>query len=216
VNESLRRARDLLIEYRDHYERAVTEFRWPHLGDRFNWAVDWFGEVAQGNTATALRIIGEDGSDASYSFADLAIGSDLVATWLADQGVRTGERVMVMLGNQVELWESMLAILKLGGVIMPATTALGPKELADRMGRGAVQHVITNADQIGKFESIAGDYGRYAVGAEQASWRSYDEARQIEVVGSFRPQTRPEDPMLVYFTSGTTSQPKLVEHTHRS
>jgi acetyl-CoA synthetase len=100
VNESLRRARDLLIEYRDHYERAVTEFRWPHLGDRFNWAVDWFGEVAQGNTATALRIIGEDGSDASYSFADLAIGSDLVATWLADQGVRTGERVMVMLGNQ--------------------------------------------------------------------------------------------------------------------
>jgi acyl-coenzyme A synthetase/AMP-(fatty) acid ligase len=55
---------------------------------------------------------------------------------------------MVMLGNQVELWESMLAVMKLGAVIIPATTALGPRDLADRVGRGAVRHVITNADEV--------------------------------------------------------------------
>jgi acetyl-CoA synthetase len=216
VTESLRIARDVLVEHRDHYDRAVAEFRWPQLGTNFNWAVDWFDQVAQGNTAMALRIIEEDGSDASYSFAEMAARSDRVAAWLAGQGVRKGERVMVMLGNQVELWESMLAILKLGAVVMPATTALGAKDLADRLGRGAVAHIITNADQTDKFEGIVGDYGRYAVGPARGAWRPYDEARDTEIVEAFRPQTRPEDPMLIYFTSGTTSQPKLVEHTHRS
>ncbi|MDT5187219.1 MAG: acetyl-CoA synthetase, partial [Mycobacterium sp.] len=131
MTESLRSARDGLVEHRDHYDRAVAEFRWPQLGTQFNWAVDWFDQVAQGNTAIALRIFEEHGSDASYSFAEMAVRSDRVATWLAGQGVRKGDRVMVMLGNQVELWESMLAILKLGAVVMPATTALGAKDLAD-------------------------------------------------------------------------------------
>src|ERR1700741_3909562 len=81
--------------------------------------------------------------------------------------------VMVMLGNQVELWESMLAVMKLGAVIMPATTALGSKDLADRVGRGSVHHVITNADQVDKFADIPGDFGRFAVGGAPPPWRPY-------------------------------------------
>jgi len=123
---------------------------------------------------------------------------------------------MVMLGNQVELWESMLAVMKLGAVIMPATTALGPKDLADRVARGAVRHAITNADQVNKFTDIAGDFGRIAIGDAPRPWRPYRLADIAAPPSPLATHTFADDPMLIYFTSGTTSQPKLVQHTHRS
>jgi acetyl-CoA synthetase len=126
-----------------------------------------------GNPQTALRIIGEDGTDRSYSFAEMSERSDRLATSLAAGGVAPGDRVMVMLGNQVELWESMLAVMKLGAVIMPGTTALGRKDLLDRVGRGAVRHVITNTDQVDKFADIPGDFGRIAIGDAPSPWRPY-------------------------------------------
>jgi acetyl-CoA synthetase len=177
--EAYRACRDILVRHGDDYEAAVAAFRWPDIGDWFNWALDWFDPIAAGNPRTALR-------------------------------------VMVMLGNQVELWESMLAVMKLGAVIMPATTALGPNDLADRVGRGAVRHVITSADQIDKFTDIPGDFGRIAIGDAPHPWRPYRLADAAAAPSPLATQTRAEDPMLIYLTSGTTSQPKLVEHTHRS
>ena len=209
-----RACRDILVRHRDDYEAAVAAFRWPDLGDRFNWALDWFDPFAAGNPRIALRIIGEDGTDRAYSFAELATRSDRLATSLAAGGVAPGDRVMVMLGNQVELWESMLAVMKLGSVIMPATTALGPKDIADRVDRGSVRHVITNADQVDKFADIPGDFGRIAIGDAPRPWRQYRLADAAALPS--RPATRADDPMLIYFTSGTTSHPKLVEHTHSS
>jgi acyl-coenzyme A synthetase/AMP-(fatty) acid ligase len=115
----------VLVRHRDDYDAAVAAFHWPDVGDRFNWALDWFDPIAAGNPRTALRIIDEDGSDRSYSFVEMSERSDRLAASLAAAGVARGDRVMVMLGNQVELWESMLAVMKLGAVIMPAATALG-------------------------------------------------------------------------------------------
>jgi acetyl-CoA synthetase len=201
------------MRHRDDYHAAVAAFRWPDVGDRFNWALDWFDPIAAGNSRTALRIIGEDGSDSSYSFAELAARSDRLATSLATGGVAPGHRVMVMLGNQVELWESMLAVMKLGAVIMPATTALGRNDLADRVARGAVRHVITNADQVDKFADIPGDFGRIAIGDAPRPWHPY---RLADTASLRATHTRADDPMLIYFTSGTTQRPKLVQHTHRS
>jgi acetyl-CoA synthetase len=214
--EAYRVARDFLVEHREDYDRAVAHFRWPTVGARFNWALDWFEPLAVGNRRTALRVISEDGTDRSYSFAEMSSRSNRLAASLATAGVEAGDRVMVMLGNQVELWESMLAAMKLGAVILPTTTALGPDDLADRVARGAVRHVITSADQTGKFTDIAGDFGRVAIGEAPAGWQRY----QLADAGGpplRRPTVNsPDDPMLVYFTSGTTSQPKMVEHTHRS
>lgn len=209
-----RDSRDILLRHRDDYDAAVASFRWPDIGHRFNWALDWFDPMATGNPRTALRIIDVEGSDRSYSFAELATRSDRLATSLAGGGVAPGDRVMVMLGNQVELWESMLAVMKLGAVIMPATTALGPKDLADRIVRGAVRHVITNADQVGKFADLPADFGRFAIGDAPRPWQPYRLADTV--TPPFAPQTLAGDPLLIYFTSGTTSQPKIVEHTHRS
>jgi acetyl-CoA synthetase len=214
--EAYRAARDILVRHRDDYDSAVAAFRWPAVGERFNWALEWFDSIAVGNSRTALRILDEDGTDRSYSFAEMAARSDRLATSLAAGGVAAGDRVMVMLGNQVELWESMLAAMKLGAVILPATTALGPNDLADRVVRGAVRHVLTNADQVDKFADIPGDFGRIAIGDAPPPWRPYRLADVAMPRLTCVAQNCADDPMLIYFTSGTTSRPKLVEHTHRS
>jgi acetyl-CoA synthetase len=102
--EAYRAVRDMPLPHRDDYDAAVAAFRWPDVGDRFNWALNWFDHVAAGNPRTALRTIGDDGIDHSYSFAEMAERSDRLATWLAASGVAPGDPVMVTLCNQVELW----------------------------------------------------------------------------------------------------------------
>jgi acetyl-CoA synthetase len=216
ATDRYRSARDLLLELRADQDAAVSRFTWPEFDGSFNWATDWFDVIARGNDRTALWLAEEDGSEARYSFAELAHRSDQVAAFLAGHGVRRGDRVLLMLGNQVELWESMLAVMKLGAVILPTTTALGPTDLVDRVERGGARHVIANDADAGKFERVPGDYGRFAVGAAVPGWRDYRDAYAISDPPACDPGTAPTDPLLLYFTSGTTSRPKLVEHTQVS
>ena len=121
---AFRAARDLLLGHRDDYESARREFTWPEL-DEFNWALDWFDVIAAEHPdRPALRIVGDDGADDSLSFAELATRSGQVANWLRGLGVRRGDRVLLMLGNVAPLWEVILAAMKLGAVIIPASTLL--------------------------------------------------------------------------------------------
>ncbi|HEX4789257.1 MAG TPA: AMP-binding protein [Actinospica sp.] len=215
-----RAARDVLQELSQDYGAAVERFAWPDFGDRFNWAVDWFDAIGRGVQRTALWIVEEDGSEAQYSFDEMARRSDQVAAHLGAHGVGRGDRVLLMLDNQVELWESMLAAMKLGAVIMPTTTAFGPADLADRVGRGGARHVLVNTTHAAKFDSVPGDYGRFAVGGRHgdvpAGWIAYHDAYALDVPPTAHPGTAPSDPQLLYFTSGTTNRPKLVEHTQVS
>ncbi len=215
ATEAYRSARDQLLALRGEPDRAVREFQWPDVGDRFNWAVDWFDAVARGNDRPALVIVEEDGGQTSRTFDEMARRSDQVAAWLAQQGVRKGDSVIVMLGNQVELWETMLAIMKLGAVIMPTTTAVGPSDLVDRIARGNARHVVCNPADAAKFDEVPGDYTRIAVGAADG-WRDLHDAYDLGEVSIDHPGTAPDDRLLLYFTSGTTSRPKLVEHTQVS
>ncbi|KJK55670.1 AMP-dependent synthetase [Saccharothrix sp. ST-888] len=216
ATESYRAARDLLLGLSGEHPTALAEFRWPAFRQRFNWAVDWFDAIARGNHRTALWIVEEDGSEARYSYDEMARRSDQVAHWLAGQGVQPGDRVLLMLGNQVELWESMLAVMKLGAVIMPATTALGTADLMDRIERGGARHVLANTADTAKFAAVPGSYSRTVVGGPVAGWASYAEASGVGEPAPFEARTAPDDPLLVYFTSGTTSRPKMVEHTQVS
>jgi acetyl-CoA synthetase len=216
ATEAYRAARDQLLALRGDHGRALAEFDWPRFDGPFNWAVDWFDAVGRDNGAIALHIVEEDGREATYSFGDLVRRSDQVAAWLRAQGVGTGDRVVLMLGNQVELWESMLAVMKLGAVIMPTTTALGPADLVDRIERGDARHVVVNARDAAKFDAVPGDYTRIAVGEAPDGWLAYGDSAQAEDAPVGHPGTLPGDPLLLYFTSGTTSRPKLVEHTQVS
>ncbi|MGY1815669.1 AMP-binding protein [Blastococcus sp. SYSU D00820] len=215
ATEAYRAARDQLLALRGQHERAVAEFRWPDLGDRFNWAVDWFDAIARGNDRPALVIVEEDGAATERSFAEMADASDRLAAWLAERGVGRGDAVLVMLGNQVELWEVVLAVFKLGAVVMPTTTAVGPADLTDRIARGGARFVVCNPADTAKFDAVPGDYGRISVGPVEG-WADLREAAGREATPTPHPGTAPGDRLLLYFTSGTTSRPKLVEHTQVS
>ncbi len=215
---TFRAARDLLLRYRDDYDSARREFAWPEL-DEFNWALDWFDVIAAEHPdRTGLRIVAED-SDTSLTYAELAARSGQVGNWLRGLGVGCGDRVLLMLGNVAPLWEVILAAMKLGAVIIPASTLLQPADLADRLARGNVRHVVTDASQTAKFEGLPGDWTRITVGPGEpagAGWHAY--AGSLAAAASFTPEgvTRARDPLLLYFTSGTTAQPKLVGHTQVS
>lgn len=216
--ERYRAARDQLASVIGEYGRAVETFAWPRIEGRFNWATDWFDVIARGSAAerTALWIVAEDGAEERVTFAEMADRSDRVATWLERRGVGRGDRVILMLGNQVELWEAMLAVAKLGAVVMPTTAALGSADLADRVARGGAGFVIAAAIDAAKFADVPGDYVRIAVGAPVDGWHCYGDARREVSAGPFTARTDATDPLLVYFTSGTTSRPKLVEHSQVS
>jgi acetyl-CoA synthetase len=211
-----RAARDQLVDQATDYAKACDTFHWPTLTGRWNWATDWFDEIASDNQRTALWLVEEDGTERKYSFAELSRRSDQIATWLQGLGVTMGDRVILMLGNQVELWESMLAVAKLGGVIMPTTAALGTADLIDRIARGKARFVVANTTDAAKFAEVPGDYGRIVVGKPVPGWHHYADAAEVTSAGAFEAVTAPHDPLLVYFTSGTTSKPKLVQHTQVS
>ncbi|GAA0310394.1 isobutyrate:CoA ligase IbuL [Streptomyces turgidiscabies] len=215
VTEQFREARDFLLTHREDYATAYEGFSWPRP-ERFNWALDWFDVIADGNDRTALHIVEEDGSEAKVSFAEMSARSNRVANWLRGLGIRPEDRVLVMLGNQTELWETALAAMKIGAVVIPATPLLGPADLRDRVDRGRVSHVLVRAEDTGKFDEVPGRYTRIAVGGAPEGWQRYEDA--YDAPAEFTPDgpTHADDPLMLYFTSGTTARPKLVEHTHAS
>jgi acetyl-CoA synthetase len=208
-------ARDFLLRHREDYAKAYAEFQWPKL-DRFNWALDYFDVMARGNAQPALWLVDEDVGETKLSFAQLSERSDRVANALRRLGVKRGDRILVMLGNVVPLWETMLAAMKLGAVIVPATTLLTRNDLADRFARGRVKHVIAGADAGAKFADLPGDYTRIAVGTPPPGWTGYEECYAAPAAFTPDGDTHAGDPMLLYFTSGTTATPKLVLHSHQS
>ncbi|HRP95324.1 MAG TPA: AMP-binding protein [Rhodocyclaceae bacterium] len=214
VGEFLR-ARDFLLAHRTDYATAYAGFKWPKL-DRFNWALDYFDAFARENHAPALWIVEEDGREARLSFAEMSRRSNQVANWLGAQGVLRGDRMLVMLGNEIALWETMLAAIKLGAVVIPATTLLSADDLRDRIERGQVGHVVVASAHADRFDGLEGAYTRIAVGAAVPGWLRFEDAYAVS--GAFTPTgfTRAGDPLLLYFTSGTTSRPKLVQHSHQS
>ncbi len=208
-------ARDFLLQHRTDYDTAYRDFRWPQLTE-FNWALDHFDVMARGNEATALHIVGEDGREVKRSFAQMSARSDQVANWLRGADVKRGDRVLMMLGNELALWELMLACIKLGAVMIPATMLLTTVDLRDRLERGGVRHVIVASNQAAKFAELPGSYTRITVGAAVDGWLDFNDSNQAATAFTPDGPTQATDPLLLYFTSGTTSKPKLVLHTHQS
>src|SRR5829696_2252615 len=205
-------ARAFLLKHRTDYDAAVKGFRWPDPVP-FNWALDWFDAELAGHAdsrdRTALWIVDAGHKETELSFAALSARSNQVANFLRAQGLRRGDHLLLLLGNVVPLWETMLAAMKLGVVVIPATTLLTPDELRDRLDRGRARVVVTSHDQVAKFAGLGGDQlVRIAVGAssQHEGWLAYEQAADFGQ--DFAPDgpTRSDDPMLLYFTSGTTAK----------
>jgi acetyl-CoA synthetase len=210
---AFRAARDFLLAHRTDYDIAYAQFRWPELTE-FNWALDWFdAELARGDAARrpALRIVGADAAE--VTFAALSERSSRVANGLRALGVRRGDRILLMLGNVAPLWEAMLAAMKLGAVVVPATTLLTVDDLAERVTRARVGYVV--AADAGKLGTLPASVRRITLDEALGciAYRSL-----LDSAASFVPDgsTAADDPLLLYFTSGTTAKPKLVLHSHAS
>jgi len=208
-------ARDFILQHRTAYDTAVRDFRWPAL-DHFNWALDYFDAIAAGNNRPALHLVEENGLETVRSFAQLSSASNGVANYLQSLGAKRGDRLMLMLGNEVALWEVLLAAMKLGVVVTPATTLLTTADLQDRIDRGRVRHVVAGAATVHKFDSVRGSFTKIAVGGSIRGWQNYADSRKASATFTTDAPTKATDPMLLYFTSGTTARPKLVMHTHQS
>ncbi len=208
-------ARDFLLAHRTDYATAYDQFRWPDL-PQFNWALDWFdAELARGDLAhrPALRITGLNAAE--RTFAELSEASNRVANGLRALGVQRGDRILLMLGNVSPLWETMLAAMKLGAVLVPATTLLTQADLAERVARAGVGFVVLAAADAAKLAEVPPTVRRVAVGGAAGCT---DYADLLEASADFVPDgpTDSASPMLLYFTSGTTARPKLVLHSHQS
>jgi acetyl-CoA synthetase len=214
-HERFIQARDFLQQHRLDYETAYRDYRAPEL-DEFNWALDYFDVQAKGNDTPALWVVEEDGSERKISYADMAARSDQVANWLRAWGVGRGDRVLLMLPNRVELWEIMLAGIKLGAVLVPTTMLVSPADLEDRLQRGRIRHVIVQASETHKFATLPGDYTRIAVGGAPEGWHGFTDSATAQQPFTPDGTTKATDPLLLYFTSGTTAKPKLVLHSHQS
>jgi acetyl-CoA synthetase len=218
---TFQQARAFLLAHRTDYDAAVKGFRWPDPVP-FNWALDWFDAELASDPAsrdrTALWIVdAAEDRQTKLSFAALSRRSNQVANFLRAQGLKRGDHLLLLLGNIVPLWETMLAAMKLGVVVIPATTLLTPDELRDRLDRGRAKAVVAAQDQVAKFADLgADDLLRIVVGTASDGWLPFEQAAGASEEFAPDGPTNADDPMLLYFTSGTTAKPKLVRHSQRS
>ena len=220
-NPHVRAARDFLLQHRDNYEIAYAGFSWPEL-PIYNFATDWFDGLAEENPdGIALWVI--DGPDETkLTFAELAARSAAAAHLLAELGLRRGDRLLMVLGNCVPLWELMLAAIRLGAVIIPATPQLSAADLADRVERGEAKLLVAAGAEAERFAHLSLPLGKLAIGVTDEEptpedWIDYRRADPYLGAGLHLPGcSRANDLTLLYFTSGTTALPKLVQHTQVS
>ncbi|MFL6063647.1 MAG: AMP-binding protein [Friedmanniella sp.] len=223
LNRHLRAARDFLVKHRDDYDVAYAGFSWPQL-PLFNFATDWFDGLAHEDPdGIALWVIDGE-TETRLTFAELAQRSVAVAQYLHSLGLRRGDRLLVVLGNVVPLWEVMLGAIRLGAVVIPATPQLSPADLADRVARGDARMLVADRRDVDKFADLQLPLGKIAVVPADLSgdevppgWVDYQGVEGFLDTDRFLPGvSKGDDPVLLYFTSGTTALPKLVEHTQTS
>src|SRR5215218_9987271 len=192
-------ARAFLLKHRADYDTAVKGFRWPDPVP-FNWALDWFDAELAGHAdsrdRTALWIVDAGHKETELSFAALSARSNQVANFLRAQGLRRGDHLLLLLGNVVPLWETMLAAMKLGVVVIPATTLLTPDELRDRLDRGRARVVVASQEQVAKVAGLGGgDLIRIVVGAtaKHEGWLGYEQAADFSEVFTPDGPTKADD-----------------------
>ena len=203
------------------YDSLYRAFHWE-VPAYYNFGFDVVDRWAQDRTKMALVSIHRSGDKASYmTFYELKVRSDRFANVLTRLGVGKGERVLVMLESIPQWYVAMVAMFKLGVVPMPGTVLLTPKDIEYRLNRAEACMVITDVNHIGRVERVAEHCPtlrhRMVVDGQVADWLNY-EAEMVKVSPSLDRSelepTRSDEPMLLYFTSGTSGHPKPVPHTH--
>ncbi len=211
-----------------NYEEAYEGFKWPRI-TKFNWATDYFDKIAAGNSKPALIYADTEGNEITVSFDEMMKRSNQVANFLSDLGMQKGDRVLMMMDTSVEIFELFLGIMKMGGSIIPASTLLSPADISDRIERGNVKFVIVH-NKFRERVDQAGDILKslkalvcvrqiaHKCDCEEREfipcWTDYEDSKNYPKEHEASFITYSTDNLFLFFTSGTTSQPKLVMHPY--
>jgi acyl-coenzyme A synthetase/AMP-(fatty) acid ligase len=201
------------------YAQTCRDFRWE-VPEHYNFAfdvVDRWGEDAE---KLAMLWVNDGGEEQRLSFRDFAVRSNQVGNALRTMGIRQGDRILIMSPRLPAWWEAVLGIMKIGAISMPGTTLLTPKDVAYRIQSAEAVAVITDEEGALKVEQVADECPtlrlKILLGAEREGWVNYARAVASAVTTLKRAPTRGDEPMMIYFTSGTVGYPKMVLHTHVS
>jgi acetyl-CoA synthetase len=190
-------ARDLLLRSRTDWQTARRAFRWPRL-EYFNWAKHYFDYIARDNDRCALRIVTDEGIDDSLTFRQLSSRSVQMTRFMQRHGLAPQDRVLVMLRNVSSLWQVMLALIRMGGVIVPTTTLLQPDELADRLTRGGIRGIITESQFTDRFDFLTAAPIRFSIGSGKGGWIDLAAAEAESVEPGETAETRADDLLFLY------------------
>ena len=187
--------------------------------ERYNWAYDVFDRWGSDPGKVAMVWVSSDGVSCKVTFRELGERSRRAANALAGLGASPGDRVFVMLPRVVEWWELFLGCMRARLVPVPGTTLLTPKDIEYRINVSASIIAVTDAEGLDKIESVRKDCPslRHVVVVGDGSGRSgYEELLKAASPDLPHPHNLSSDPLVVYFTSGTTGLPKMVLNTHAS
>ncbi|HLL03576.1 MAG TPA: AMP-binding protein [Myxococcaceae bacterium] len=201
------------------YEAVRRSFQWQRP-EHFNFAMDVIDRhAAERPNALALLWSDESGQEKRFTFAELKQQSLHAAQFLLSLGIRRADRAFVLMPRVPEWWFVVLGCIRAGIVFMPGTPMLTPKDIRYRLAASDASAVISDVSCLDRFEGLMGN-GKVenwvAVGEAPSPWVRYEPGSGTGAHGLTFAPTRADEPMLIYFTSGTTGMPKMVLHTHAS
>ncbi len=195
-----------------------------HNEEKFNFAFDIVDQLAQREPdRLAMFHVSRDKTERRFTFGDMKRWSNKTANYLESLGIRRGDRVLVVLKRHYQFWFVITALHKIGAVIIPATNLLMEHDFDYRFKAAGIKAVLCTADGQTADEAeraaqnCPGVQVKIMVGKNRLGWHDFD--KEVEAFSEDYPR-RPDspcgsDPMLMYFTSGTTGYPKIAEHSYK-
>ena len=192
--------------------------------DKFNFAFDVIDELGSRKPdKLAMLYVGEDGTERRFTFKDMQRESARVANYFTSIGIKRGDRVMLVLKRHYQFWFTILALNKIGAVAIPAPNQLLEKDFEYRFNAGGIKAIVctSDGDVADSVEAAAakcpGLEHKLIVGSEREGWRNFDAEYGMYSSHYKRTEDAPcgDDPMLMFFTSGTSGYPKIAAHNHK-
>ena len=202
------------------YQETYDEFRLD-CPESYNFGYDVIDRFAEDAELEMMLWAGDDAADRRLTYSHFRDRSNQVVNALNSLGLRKNDHVMIVMSRVPQWWESMIGMIKAGIIAAPGTTQLTEKDIKYRLEASHIKCVITDTDNAHKFDNARKDFhdlkNLIVVGGDREGWHNYEtlvSGHEKVVSSADRAFTHRDDPMLLYFTSGTTGQPKMALHMH--